>query len=55
MTKDHPRGGGARFAAPAGRPRRIHHSPLFWVGAAMFLGAIVIYLWSEDLSRLPWG
>ncbi|MEJ0095320.1 MAG: hypothetical protein WDN46_18520 [Methylocella sp.] len=33
--------------------RRIHHSPLFWVGAAMFLAAIAIYVWSEDLSWRP--
>ncbi|WP_202899178.1 hypothetical protein [Methylocapsa aurea] len=40
---------------PADRPdwRRIHHSPLFWVGAALFLAAITIYLWSEDLSWRP--
>jgi hypothetical protein len=42
---------------PATSPerRRIHHSPLFWVGAAMFVAAIGIYLWSEDLSGLPWS
>jgi len=33
--------------------RRPHHSPLFWVGAALFLVAISIYLWSEDLSWRP--
>jgi hypothetical protein len=33
--------------------RRPHHSPLFWVGAAMFLAAISIYVWSEDLSWRP--
>jgi hypothetical protein len=39
----------------ADRPdwRRIHHSPLFWVGAALFMAAITIYLWSEDLSWRP--
>jgi hypothetical protein len=40
---------------PAARPdwRRIHHSPLFWVGAVLFLAAISIYVWSEDLSWRP--
>jgi hypothetical protein len=30
--------------------RPIHHSPLFWVGAAMFMLAILTYVFSEDLS-----
>lgn len=41
---------------PAARPRQlkhIHHSPLFWVGAVLFLAAITIYIFSEDLSFLP--
>jgi len=33
--------------------RHIHHSPLFWVGAAMFLTAILTYVFSEDLSLRP--
>ena len=33
--------------------RRIHHSPLFWVGVAMFLAAIMTYVFSEDLSLRP--
>ena len=33
--------------------RRIHHSPLFWVGAVLFLAAIAIYVFSDDLSWLP--
>jgi hypothetical protein len=33
--------------------RRPHHSPLFWFGAALFLAAIVYYLWSQDLSTRP--
>jgi hypothetical protein len=32
---------------------RIHHSPMFWIGLAMCLAAITIYVWSEDLSWLP--
>jgi hypothetical protein len=33
--------------------RRIHHSPLFWVGAVLFLAAIAIYVLSDDLSWRP--
>jgi hypothetical protein len=33
--------------------RRIHHSPWFWVGVAMFLTAILTYVFSEDLSLRP--
>jgi len=33
--------------------RRIHHSPVFWIGIAMCLAAIAIYLWSDDLSWRP--
>jgi hypothetical protein len=33
--------------------RHIHHSPMFWVGAAMFLAAILTYVFSEDLSLRP--
>jgi hypothetical protein len=33
--------------------RRIHHSPLFWIGVALFLAAIAIYVWSDDLSWRP--
>ena len=33
--------------------RRIHHSPLFWVGAFLFLAAITIYVLSDDLSWRP--
>ena len=32
------------------RLRHTHHSPLFWVGAVLFLAAIAIYIFSEDLS-----
>jgi hypothetical protein len=41
---------------PAGRFhkwKRIHHSPLFWAGFVLFLAAITIYLWSDDLSWYP--
>jgi hypothetical protein len=33
--------------------RRIHHSPLFWVGFSLFLAAITIYVFSDDLSLWP--
>jgi len=33
--------------------RRIHHSPLFWIGAFFFLAAIAIYVLSDDLSLQP--
>lgn len=44
---------GAQEPSARGDWRRVHHSPLFWLGAAMFLAAISIYLWSEDLSWRP--
>ncbi|MEW6438437.1 MAG: hypothetical protein AB1508_14860 [Pseudomonadota bacterium] len=33
--------------------RRIHHSPLFWLGALLFVAAIGIYVWSDDLAWRP--
>jgi hypothetical protein len=42
--------------APAAKRRdwrRIHHSPVFWVGIALCLAAIIIYVWSDDLSWRP--
>ena len=39
---------------PASSDRRlIHHSPIFWIGIALCLAAIAIYLWSDDLSWQP--
>ena len=35
------------------RLRHIHHSPLFWIGAVVFLAAIAAYIFSEDLSMRP--
>jgi len=45
-----------REAAVAAGPgwRRIHHSPVFWVGIALCLAAILIYVWSDDLSWRPY-
>jgi hypothetical protein len=39
--------------APRRDWRRIHRSPIFWVGAAMCLAAITIYVLSDDLSWRP--
>jgi hypothetical protein len=50
------RNGGA--LEPAIRRRhwkRIHHSPLFWVGVFLFLTAIAIYVLSDDLAWRPRG
>ena len=33
--------------------RKIHHSPMFWIGVVMCLAAITIYLLSDDLSWRP--
>ncbi len=33
--------------------RRIHHSRLFWVGFFLFLAAITIYVFSDDLAWRP--
>ena len=33
--------------------RHVHHSPWFWVGVAMFLTAVLTYVFSEDLSLRP--
>jgi hypothetical protein len=33
--------------------RRIHHSPLFWIGVALFLAAIAVYVLSDDLAWRP--
>jgi len=33
--------------------RRLHHSPVFWIGIVLCLAAIVIYVLSDDLSWRP--
>jgi hypothetical protein len=33
--------------------RRIHHSPLFWVGFFLLMVAIAFYVLSDDLSWRP--
>jgi hypothetical protein len=40
-------------AAPRRDWRKLHHSPLFWVGVGLFLTAIMIYVLSDDLSWQP--
>lgn len=40
-------------AAEAQSWRRIHHSPVFWIGLVLCLAAIIIYVWSDDLSWRP--
>ncbi|WGJ13457.1 hypothetical protein QEV83_12195 [Methylocapsa sp. D3K7] len=50
----HPRHQGGA-GGQTGRPdwRRLHHSRLFWVGLAMMLLAITIYVLSDDLAWRP--
>ncbi len=39
--------------APRRGWKRIHHSPVFWIGFFLFLAAIAIYVLSGDLSWRP--
>jgi hypothetical protein len=39
--------------APARDWRRIHHSPMFWIGVVLCLSAIMIYLVPDDLAWHP--
>jgi hypothetical protein len=43
----------AQAEAPRRDWRRIHHSPLFWLGVLLFVAAIGIYVWSDDLAWRP--
>jgi len=43
----------ARQDAAEEKARPIHHSPWFRLGVAMFLTAILTYVFSEDLSLRP--
>ena len=45
--------GASVSAAPRRDWRKLHHSPLFWIGVALFLAAITIYVFSDDLSWQP--
>jgi hypothetical protein len=42
-------------ASPPRDWRRIHHSPMFWIGIALCLAAIMIYVLSDDLAWWPGG
>ncbi len=33
--------------------KRIHHSPIFWIGVLMFCAAIAIYILTDDLAWRP--
>jgi hypothetical protein len=46
-------GGGPKPAVRIRHWRRIHHSPLFWVGVFLFLAALAIYVLSDDLAWKP--
>jgi hypothetical protein len=37
-------------AAPRRDWRRIHHSPMFWIGVVLCLAAIIVYVMSDDLA-----
>ncbi|MET0651465.1 MAG: hypothetical protein ABWY63_03025 [Hyphomicrobiaceae bacterium] len=52
MSKNHHR---HEAKPPVSQPdlKRIHHSPVFWVGVVLFLLAIAIYVLSDDLSWRP--
>ncbi len=39
--------------APPRDWRRIHHSPMFWIGVVLCLSAIMIYVLSDDLAWRP--
>jgi hypothetical protein len=43
----------AMAPAPSRDWRRVHHSPLFWLGVAVFMLAMLTYVFSEDLSLRP--
>jgi hypothetical protein len=47
------RRGEERQGAAETSARPLHHSPWFWIGVAMFMAAILTYVFSEDLSLRP--
>jgi hypothetical protein len=49
LSKNHHRA----EAKPARDWRRIHHSPLFWLGALLFLAAVTVYVLSDNLAWRP--
>jgi hypothetical protein len=42
-----------KSTAPPRDWRRIHHSPMFWIGVVLCLSAIMIYVLSDDLAWRP--
>jgi hypothetical protein len=55
MNQENNQGGAPKSAVRRQRNwKRIHHSPLFWIGALMFLMAIMIYILSDDLAWRPY-
>jgi hypothetical protein len=55
MAETHARGELMKQQNPGRDWRRIHHSPVFWIGIVMCLAAITIYVLSDDLSWRPGG
>jgi hypothetical protein len=53
VTRENHHGSTSRLSVRHRNWRRIHHSPLFWIGAVLFLAAITIYVLSDDLSWRP--
>jgi hypothetical protein len=39
-----------RHSRPRHNWRRIHHSPLFWIGIVLAIGAMTIFVVTEDLA-----
>ncbi|MGB9154771.1 MAG: hypothetical protein WCD70_16995 [Alphaproteobacteria bacterium] len=33
--------------------KRIHHSPVFWIGVFLFIAAVMIYMLSDNLFLWP--
>jgi hypothetical protein len=53
VTEENHRGNTSKLAMRQRHWRRIHHSPLSWIGVFLFLAAIAIYVFSDDLSWQP--
>jgi hypothetical protein len=53
MNRENNRGNTSKLAMRHRDWRRIHHSPLFWIGVFLLLAAITIYVLSDDLSWQP--
>jgi hypothetical protein len=53
VNKDHHRRHPTEPATRQRDWRRIHHSPLFWLGVVLFLAAATIYVLSDDLAWRP--